>query len=368
MRLDQTKLNWERLGEIDPMFAILSDPELEGNRWDVDAFLRTGEEEVAQNLDHLARLGVEVARQRCLDFGCGVGRLTQALCRHFDRCDGVDIAASMIERAREMNRHGERCRYHVNARDDLALFEEGTFDFVMSLIVLQHVEPLYAKRYIADFMRVLRPGGAALFQVPAAPTEAGGRALPEGAHRASLVADGVPANLVPGQPVAVSVTVRNTSTVNWPANHRLRVGNHWRYLHTVVVLDDGRTAIPGGLEPGQETTVEVTITPPAGAGRHELEFDVVEEGVSWFGDRGSTTTRVPVKLLGQRDLRRLVPAWMRLGPGRRVRPKPVMEMHCVPLTEVLETVAEAGGEVVDISRYDVSSPNYESYRYVAVKR
>jgi hypothetical protein len=44
---------------------------------------------------------------------------------------------------REFNRHGDRCRYHVNARNDLSLFADDTFDLVLTLIVLQHMQPKY---------------------------------------------------------------------------------------------------------------------------------------------------------------------------------------------------------------------------------
>ena len=64
--------------------------------------------------------GLRVPHHQALDFGCGVGRLTQALAEHFERVAGVDIAASMIARARQENRHGDRVRYVVNERSDLA--------------------------------------------------------------------------------------------------------------------------------------------------------------------------------------------------------------------------------------------------------
>jgi hypothetical protein len=43
-------------------------------------------------------------------------------------------------------------------------------------------------------------------------------------------------------------------------------------------------------------------------------------------------------------------------------------MHCVPQDEVRAVVTGAGGEVVDVSSYDVSGPVFESFRYVAVRR
>ncbi len=167
MTLKRTKRNWELFGRNDPLVAILTDPERAETGWDVDEFFLSGRTEVAAHLRDLAAVGIPVARERALDFGCGVGRLTQALCDHFEQCDGVDIATSMIEGARRQNGVGPRCRYHVNDAPDLSVFGDGTFDFVLSIIVLQHIPPVVSKRYIGEFVRVLRPGGVAVFQAPA---------------------------------------------------------------------------------------------------------------------------------------------------------------------------------------------------------
>jgi ubiquinone/menaquinone biosynthesis C-methylase UbiE len=117
-------------------------------------------------LERVSGLEIPVRRGRALDFGCGVGRLTQGLCRHFDECCGVDIAPSMIELARAHNHHGARCRYEVNPAADLRLFADDTFDFIYSSLVLQHMRPRYAKRYIPEFLRILAPGGCMAFRLP----------------------------------------------------------------------------------------------------------------------------------------------------------------------------------------------------------
>jgi ubiquinone/menaquinone biosynthesis C-methylase UbiE len=78
----------------------------------------------------------------------------------------VDIAESMIEKAREFNRHGDRVEYRVNTVDELKILESDSFDFVYTNITLQHIPPEAAGNYIREFFRVLRPGGVAIFQVP----------------------------------------------------------------------------------------------------------------------------------------------------------------------------------------------------------
>jgi SAM-dependent methyltransferase len=161
--------NWDLLGRADPLWAIMFDPAKRGNRWRPEEFFATGRQEVARLLADLERTGVRVHGGRALDFGCGAGRLTQALAEHFDQVDGVDIAPSMLALAERSNRHGPRCRYHLNAREDLALFGDATFDLACSLLVLQHLEPRYARGYLAELLRVLRPGGVLVVGLPSHP-------------------------------------------------------------------------------------------------------------------------------------------------------------------------------------------------------
>jgi len=99
-----------------------------------------------------------------LDFGCGVGRLSQALATDFDEVDGVDISESMIQAANGYNKQGGRVRYHLNVSKGLELFPSNTFDFVFTLICLQHIPPNFQLSYIGEFMRVLKKGGVAYFQ------------------------------------------------------------------------------------------------------------------------------------------------------------------------------------------------------------
>lgn len=164
--LERVRDHWSAWGRKDPFFAVLVDEDKKGNRWDAEEFFATGRTEIAGVLSDVEELGLVVGRDSALDFGCGVGRLTQALCEHFARATGVDIAESMVEHAREHNRFGDRCSYVVNVEPDLGVFADGSFDFVYSNIVLQHIPSDLGRRYIAEFLRVLAPGGVAVVNCP----------------------------------------------------------------------------------------------------------------------------------------------------------------------------------------------------------
>ena len=168
MTLRRLQRSWERAAQKDPLFAILTLPDKRG-RWDVSEFFAWGRDEIALVLHYVESLGLRMRRGRALDFGCGIGRLTQALAPHFETVDGVDIAPTMIRLAETKNEFGVRCRYHLNERADLGMFPDEAFDFVYSNITLQHMDPGLAAEYLREFLRVLRRDGVLLFQLPAEP-------------------------------------------------------------------------------------------------------------------------------------------------------------------------------------------------------
>jgi SAM-dependent methyltransferase len=169
MKLRKLRRNWDRLGNDDPMWAILSDPSKRGNQWERDEFFGSGVEEINAALEKATAYHWSLERRRALDFGCGVGRLTAALAAHFDEVHGVDVAPSMIAKAKQFV-GSDRCQFHANDADDLSLFADGCFDFIYSRITLQHIPPKLAVRYVAEFGRVLAPNGLLMIQIPSTPT------------------------------------------------------------------------------------------------------------------------------------------------------------------------------------------------------
>jgi ubiquinone/menaquinone biosynthesis C-methylase UbiE len=167
MQISQQERDWNELAELDPYWAILTRPGMRFGAWDSDEFFATGEVEIDEVMRKAGQLGHPEARERALDFGCGLGRLTRPLAGRFDECVGVDISEGMVRGARELNADVPGASFLVNAADDLRIFDDASFDFVYSVIVLQHVPDRGAiESYVAEFCRVLRPGGLAIFQLP----------------------------------------------------------------------------------------------------------------------------------------------------------------------------------------------------------
>jgi len=309
------KRHWERLGRRDPFWAALTHRDKAGGRWDAESFFRSGDAELAAALERAERLGVAVSRRRALDFGCGAGRITQAMAREFERSDGVDISASMLAVAARHNRFPDRCVYHLNAAPDLSLFADATFTFVYSTLVLQHMEPRFSTGYIGELVRVLAPGGLLVFQLPGhkgasepsaddARTSSTGR-LPAGAFRARVVAHPASVSAPAGELATITVRVENTSPHLWPAlpdsrgRFQIKLANHWLH-HSGEMLrrDDGRAELPHDLAPGAHADLMLGVRAPEHEGEYWIELDLVQENINWFAERGSPTSRVACRVTG----------------------------------------------------------------------
>jgi len=166
MNIRNVQKNWEEFGRKDALYAILSHKSKKGNKWDEKEFFDTGVEEIQRILDLCDKSGCKINYNKALDFGCGAGRLTQALSKHFQEVIGVDISFPMINLACKHNKFGNKCKYIVNTKDNLELFSSNTFDFILTLIVLQHIPPKIARNYICEFMRILNKDGILVFQLP----------------------------------------------------------------------------------------------------------------------------------------------------------------------------------------------------------
>jgi SAM-dependent methyltransferase len=374
---DELKRSWQQLGSSDPRWAILSEPGREGGGWDDAAFWHSGEQFVHWVAQHLDGLGVLPARGRALDFGCGHGRLTQALAAHFEAVTGVDIASSMLDAARTANRYGERVQYVHNETPDLRVFADASFDFVLSVLVLQHMRPDYAAGYLREFLRVLVPGGTAFFQIPLEPL-------------APAATDGAPDAVATTVPVT---TLRARSSL-LPPQVALAAGD-WQWFRVELqnagehLLPAGATALgvrfvradgsvasrvtwqplPHDLPAGAAVSWLVPARAPATAGAYALQALPGQGGA--FCAAAHNVAATSLVLVSERP------------PGRAEQPSPPpmprpqpsieadahgIEVHGTPLASVLAVIEAAGGAVVDVSPDVWAGPQWLSAHITVRKR
>ena len=351
---------WDVLGERDPMWAVLTHPGTRGGRWDPEAFFADGRAQVDGALGLIEDdIGWPLLTGRALDFGCGVGRLTQALCDRFERVDGVDIAPSMIEAAERFNRFGDRCEYHLNVRDDLQLLPDRSFDLIYTTYVLQHMHPVFARRYVEEFVRLLSPGGIALFQMPTAKrSPEPNDPMPDSWFAADQELIGtISTSVIAGEHVVVRVRLTDRGPGVWPSDgeRAVRLGARWRRKDSAPDAES-RCDLPADLGPGEEATLEVSLRSPSQPGRHTLEYGPLQEGVAWFVDKGGPIGRAEIEVVAGPDGQHVSAA----EPDAEDEGDPPMEMHATPVEEVTDWVTQAGGRIVRV----IDAPPDEHYEGV----
>jgi hypothetical protein len=103
-----------------------------------------------------------------------------------------------------------------------------------------------------------------------------------------------------GQRIEIPVVVRNLSDTLWPgcgrgaSLYQLYVGSHWLDASGKWAKEEGRGSLPYDLKPGETANVKFILNAPIEPGDYVLELDLLQEGVAWFGLKGSTTTKIAI--------------------------------------------------------------------------
>lgn len=352
---------WEKLGSEDPLWAVLSVPGRKGGQWDLAEFMATGQEHV-EYINRLLAANQVCLGDRVLDFGCGVGRLTQALAGQVRTLVGVDIAGSMVEAARRINAHPGRVSYeHYDGH--VLPFPDDSFDSAVTLIVLQHIPPAGQLSAMLELHRVVRPGGLLLFQVPAAMRSP--EPLAVETCRAEITFLEAPETLRPLSTGTVRARVTNRGPAPWPADQEVKLGNRW-HREGFEVRDDGRAELPRVVLPDEALELELTVRAPAEPGDYELELDMVQEFVAWWSEHDSPAARRTVTVAATAEPRTFQAAPAAPAPaGTRPRPETEgIEMHPVPTSLVRAVFDHVGAEIVAVDEYAIAGPEWVSRTYL----
>lgn len=154
-----TDSDWEELGRTNPYFAVLTDPRyLVENITDNfrDEFFRSGETDIEYAADVLRRRYPDFAPKSALDFGCGVGRLTRAISKITGKAHGIDVSEGMIAEARRDAPEG------VTFGNEMP---NETFDWLVSIIVFQHIPTDRGYEILRKLLQRLAPGGFLTLQI-----------------------------------------------------------------------------------------------------------------------------------------------------------------------------------------------------------
>ena len=167
---DHVQSIWQEFGQTEPHWSVVvSDDYRQSNiQATKDAFYQTGQQHVAQLFGSLERNNVDQSGFRtCLDYGCGVGRITRHLADRFEKVFAYDISTSHLKHAEDY--FAEKGISNVVWRDLKRVrdvVDLPKVDVVFSMLVLQHNPPPVIRFIVDGLIRSLNPGGIAFFQVP----------------------------------------------------------------------------------------------------------------------------------------------------------------------------------------------------------
>jgi len=161
---------WQELGDTEPHWSVVIAEEyrqanIQANK---DAFYRTGEQHVAQLVGSLDRNHVQHGGFRtCLDYGCGVGRITRHLSTRFEQVFAYDISLSHLRCAEDYLKQENVANVVLNQIKRVREIESlPKVDVAYSMLVLQHNPPPVIAFIVEGLIRALNPGGVAFFQIP----------------------------------------------------------------------------------------------------------------------------------------------------------------------------------------------------------
>ena len=106
--------------------------------------------------------------------------------------------------------------------------------------------------------------------------------------------------LAAGQVITDELTLSNSGLQTWPAAgaRPVHVSYHWIDPATerMIIVDGLRTALPHDLAPGETLALAAHVRAPAKVGTYVLQWDLVQEDVIWFSERGSAVAEVKAQV------------------------------------------------------------------------
>lgn len=165
---ERHRLQWRTLGEKEPFWSVCTHDEFKNDKLtdaSVEALYATGKKH-ADLIDLFAsRTSTPMGRGTCLDYGCGVGRVTRHLAERFDKVLAVDISEGNLHQCRKMAAHFgiENIEFKL-MHSPAEAADLPRVDFFYSAIVLQHNSPPVQKFTLDCILGKIKPGGGFYFQ------------------------------------------------------------------------------------------------------------------------------------------------------------------------------------------------------------
>lgn len=162
----KSNIEWKQWGKVDPCYGVASwkgKSIHDAMPWKADEIYELGESDWKDFERQWTQYGLTYGR--CLEIGCGVGRLTRQLALKFQNVNAVDVSENMIEFAKQRI---EEPHVMFNVTNGLKIpLEKQSVDAVFSAHVFQHLDSLKdAFDYFVEIYRVMKPEGTLMIHLP----------------------------------------------------------------------------------------------------------------------------------------------------------------------------------------------------------
>jgi SAM-dependent methyltransferase len=168
--LARLRRSWTSLGETEPMWSVLTEERFKKKELgsSLAGFYESGERDVCRYIAWIARNGGSYRNlTTCLEFGCGVGRMTRWIAGLVPRVIACDVSAAHLEVAEDYLRAEGIKNVELIHLWPLSQLENlPPIDSFLSIAVLQHNPPPLIAKFLDNLLHLLKPGGFGYFQVP----------------------------------------------------------------------------------------------------------------------------------------------------------------------------------------------------------
>lgn len=170
-----TDQEWEKWGKIDPYFAVLTLAKFRAANLTQETkaeFFESGKDHIRHILKICQQqLDQAFTPRRALDFGCGTGRLIVPLAAIAEQVVGLDVSDAMISEAAKNCKELSISNASLLKSDDSLSSLSGSFDFIHSFIVFQHIPAPRGKQIFVNLLNHLEAGGIGAMQFTYAKTK-----------------------------------------------------------------------------------------------------------------------------------------------------------------------------------------------------
>lgn len=118
--------------------------------------------------------------------------------------------------------------------------------------------------------------------------------------RARILPDQYDITVKPGEKIKVNVEILNQGNYIWvrggsnPVNLSYHIRDEQKKM---INFDNERFALPRDIRPDDSVRIDVEFLPGLRPGNYLLEFDMVEEGLYWFAEKGSPASLVKLHVI-----------------------------------------------------------------------